>query len=47
MTIVFKAKDGTIFERIENIDCKDCKALGIYDNCNNNISECENWELAE
>ena len=26
---------------IENIDCKDCKALGIYDNCNNNISECE------
>ena len=22
---------------IENIDCKDCKALGI----------CENWELAE
>ena len=26
---------------IENIDCKDCKVLGIYDNCNNNISECE------
>ena len=26
---------------IENIDCKDCKTLGIYDNCNNNISECE------
>lgn len=26
---------------IENIDCKDCKALGIYDNCNNNISECK------
>lgn len=26
---------------IENIDYKDCKALGIYDNCSNNISECE------
>ena len=26
---------------IKNIDCEDCIALGIYDNCSNNISECE------